>query len=76
MIKFYRGVGLREQGSGYRWFRGQRGSRRGGKRSANRGGSGRGSGKRRSSTEVRKSPTVEDLDADLEKYHKDAMQTS
>ena len=76
MIQFYRDVGVREQGSGYRWFQGRRGSRRGGKRSGNRGGSGRGSGKRRPSTEVRKAPTAEDLDADLEKYHKDAMQTS
>lgn len=38
-------------------------------------GRGRGRG-RRPSMEEKKGPTVEDLDADLEKYHKDAMQTS
>eukprot|EP00250_Pteridium_aquilinum_P013906 c21650_g2_i2 orf=241-1011(-) len=55
-----RGGGARGRGFGFRRPRGIRGRGRG----------------RRSAAEDRKGPTVEDLDADLDKYHKDAMQTS
>ncbi|KAI5071552.1 hypothetical protein GOP47_0013803 [Adiantum capillus-veneris] len=51
---------------------GARGRGFGFRRFRGRGGRGRG----RRLAEDRKGPTVEDLDADLEKYHKDAMQTS
>ncbi|KAH7439920.1 hypothetical protein KP509_04G082000 [Ceratopteris richardii] len=50
----------RGRGSGYRRFRGR----------------GRGRGRGRRSADDRKAPTVADLDADLDKYHKDSMQIS
>lgn len=37
---------------------------------------GRGRGRGRRSGEDRKGPTLQDLDADLDKYHKDAMQVA